>query len=227
MTLASGVWAAGKHIPAVCGSGNVACDLGDAPAATLPNGNVLFAASSGYGETPTHFFEYTAGGVIKQVADTQLYASESGAYYYNFLVLPTGQVLTTDFSNTPEVYTPTGHPNAAWAPVISAINGQPPKTITRGNSYVVSGSQFSGLTQGAAYGDDEQGATNYPIVRLTNLHNHHVVYARTINPNTTSIAPGVATSVSFSVSRQMAAGWTEMAVIANGIASKGVSVLVK
>jgi len=80
----TGLWSKGKNVPAVCGSGTVACDLADAPAAIMPNGNVLFAASSGYGDNPTHFFEYTATGDIKQVADTQLYASESGAYYYNF-----------------------------------------------------------------------------------------------------------------------------------------------
>jgi hypothetical protein len=223
----TGIWTRGKNIPAVCGSGTTACDLADAPAATLPNGNVLFAASSGYGDNPTHFFEYTAAGDIKQVADTLLYASESGAYYYNFLVLPTGQVLTTDFSNTPEVYTPTGSANAAWAPVISQINGAPPKNLTAGDTYTLSGTQFNGLTQGAAYGDDEQGATNYPVVRLTNNSTHKVYYCRAANPNTASIAPGAATSVSFTVPQTIELGYAELAVIANGIASAGVQVFVE
>jgi hypothetical protein len=224
----SGTWTAGKNVPAVCGSGKTACDLADAPAATMPNGNVLFAASSGYGDSPTHFFEYTTTGVIKQTGDTLLYASESGAYYYDFLVLPTGQVLTTDFSNTPEVYTPVGSPNAAWAPVITEINGKaPPGNVTHGDTYTLSGTQFNGLTQGAAFGDDEQGATNYPIVRLTNKSSGHVFYARTTNPNTASIAPGVATSASFTVPETMELGQAELAVIANGIASKNVQVVVK
>jgi hypothetical protein len=224
----TGTWKGGKDVPSVCGSGTAPCDLADAPAATLPNGNVLFAASSGYGDSPTHFFEYTAGGLINQVADTLLYASESGAYYYDFLVLPNGQVLATDFSNTPEVYTPKGSPNAAWAPVISKVNGKAtPTDVTHGDTYIVSGTQFNGLTQGAAFGDDEQGATNYPIVRLTNKASHHVYYARAINPNTASIAPGVSTSVNFTVPETMELGPAALVVIANGIASKDVTVVVK
>jgi hypothetical protein len=33
----------------------------------------------------------------------------------NFLVLPTGQVLQTDFSSTVEIYTPSGSANSSWA----------------------------------------------------------------------------------------------------------------
>ena len=84
----------------------------------LPNGNILFAASAGYGGSPTHFFEFTAQNTIEQVADDVFYSERSGAYYYNFLVLPNGQILSTDFSKIAEVYTPTGSPNPAWAPKI-------------------------------------------------------------------------------------------------------------
>jgi hypothetical protein len=217
----AGTWSAGRDVPLVCGtSGKVACDLADAPGAMLPNGNVLFAASSGYGNSPTHFFEFTSTNAIDQVADPVENASTSGAYYYNFLVLPNGQILMTDFTNTAEVYTPVGSPKAAWAPTITS----PPKVVARNGTYTLTGTQFNGLTQGAYYGDDEQGATNYPIVRLTNKATGNVVYARTVNPNTMSIAPGTASSVTVTIPATAQTGTTELAVIANGIASKSVVV---
>jgi hypothetical protein len=54
-------------------------------------------------------------------------------------------------SNVVKIYTPTGTPNASWAPVISSISS----TVVPNAGY--SGYQFNGLSQGAAYGDDEQG----------------------------------------------------------------------
>ena len=161
-TPSSNSWATGPNVPAICGTGGTtSCDLADAPAALLPNGNILFAASAGYGTSPTHFFEFTTANVINQVADTVFFASSSGAYYYNFLVLPNGQILATDFSGYVEIYTPTGSPNAAWAPTITSVAS----CVIPGNSYLVSGTQLNGLSQGAAYGDDVQGATNYPLVQ--------------------------------------------------------------
>jgi len=107
-------WSSGPYVPAVCGAkSTTSCDLADAPAALLPDGSILFAASAGYGNNPTHFFEYGTDNTITQVSDTQLYAGVSGAYYYNFLVLPNGQILSTDFSRQAEVYTPAGAPVAA------------------------------------------------------------------------------------------------------------------
>jgi len=219
-----GTWSKGKDVPSVCGTGGTtACDLADAPGAMMPNGNILFAASSGYGDSPTHFFEYTHTDTIEQVADELENASTSGAYYYNFLVLPNGQILSTDFSNTAEVYTPVGSPKADWAPTITSH----PKTVTANGVYKLKGTQFNGLTQGAYYGDDEQGATNYPIVRLTNVASGNVVYARTVNPNTMSIAPGTESSVTLVIPAAVETGPTHMVVIANGIVSKAVAIDVK
>jgi Kelch motif protein len=216
-----GTWSAGKYVPSVCGpDGTTACDLADAPGAMMPNGNILFAASSGYGNSPTHFFEFTSKDKIEQVADELENASTSGAYYYNFLVLPNGQILATDFSNTAEVYTAVGSPKSEWAPTITS----PPKKVTLRAKYTLTGTQFNGLTQGAYYGDDEQGATNYPIVRLTNKGSGNVLYARTVHPNTMSIAPGTASSVTVTIPALAETGLTDLVVIANGIASKPVLV---
>jgi len=222
-TTGTGKWHAGPSVPAVCGkAGTKYCDLADAPAALLPNGNVLFAASSGYGNSPTHFFEFDRNNTIDQVSDTLLYSSSSGAYYYNFLVLPNGQILSTDFSHVAEVYTPAGTYVAHWAPKITSY----PPSVNPGGYYQISGTQFNGLSQGAAYGDDSQSATNYPIVRITNNATGHVFYARTANHSSMSIAPDNPGSTTFTVPGSIETGPSALAVIANGIPSTSVPLMI-
>jgi hypothetical protein len=221
-TASNNSWIQGPDVPAISGSYYT---LADAPAAILPNGNILFAASPGFAHSPTHFFEFTSAtsspaNSINQVADPIYFASSSSSYYYNFLVLPNGQILMTDFSDIAEVYTPTGGPNPAWAPTISSV----PTTLSLGNSYQVSGSQLNGLSQGTAYGDDAQGATNYPLVQIVNNSTGHVFYAATSNFSTMSIAPGQAGTASFQVASGTETGASSLYVIANGIASQAVAV---
>jgi hypothetical protein len=221
-TASTNSWVQGPNVPAINSSSYT---LADAPATLLPNGNILFAASPGFGPSPTHFFEFTSAtsspaNSINQVADPVFNASTSAAFFYNFLVLPNGQILMTDFSAIAEVYTPTGSPNSAWAPTISSV----PTTLSLGTSYQVSGSQLNGLSQGAAYGDDVQGATNYPLVQIVNNSTGHVFYAATSNFSTMSIAPGQAGSANFQVASGTATGASTLRVIANGIASQAVAV---
>jgi hypothetical protein len=220
----AGTWSAGPNIPAVCGKdGTQYCTLADAPAALLPDGNILFAASAGYGRAPTHFFEFTANNVIEQVSDTLFNASTSSSYYYNFLVLPNGQILSTDFSKIAEVYTPAGSAHPDWAPAITSY----PRSVNPGGQHQISGTQFNGLSQGADYGDDVQAATNYPLVRITNSATGHVFFARTADHSTMSIAPGTRGSTTFTVPDTIETGPSVLVVIANGIASKGVSITVE
>jgi hypothetical protein len=221
--LTSGAWAAGPQAPFVCGTGgNRACNLGDAPAALLPSGNILFGASSGYGETPVHFFEFTTANTIQQVSDPPN-AATSANYYYNFLVLPSGQIFVTDFSNIAKIYTPTGSASSGWAPTITAA---PAITLSQGNNFALSGTQFAGLSQGAAYGDDNQSTTNYPIVKITNTASGHVNYARTLSSSTFSIAPGAAGATTFAL-QGLEAGPSTLSVVANGIPSAPVNVSVQ
>jgi len=216
----TGVWSAGPNVPEVCGSnGTTQCDLADAPAAVLPNGNILFAADTGAFEKPTHFFEFTTLNAINQVAD-DFGGSYVGSSYYNFLVLPNGQILTTVGLDQPEFYTPTGSPDPSWAPVISTS----PSSVYPGTTYTITGTQLNGLTQGAYYGDDVQAATNYPIVQITNSATGHVFYGRTFNFSTESVAPGVAVSTNFTVPANIEKGASSLVVIANGIPSTPVPV---
>jgi hypothetical protein len=215
-------WTRGHNVPAVCGDGTTSCSLADAPAALLPNGNILFAASAGGGSQPTHFFEYTSSNAINQVADTVNCAPSEPQYAINFLVLPNGQILATDLCNAPEFYTPTGTALASWAPVIATA----PSIVLAGAAYPLSGTQFNGLSQGAYYGDDVQAATNYPIVRMTNSATGHVFYARTFDHSSMSIEPGASGATNFTVPENVETGASHLVVIANGIPSKPVSVKV-
>ena len=213
----SGLWSLGPNIPSLSATDY---NLADAPAAVLPNGNVLFAASPGYGNSPTHFFEFTAANAINQVADTAQFSSEEGAYTYNFLVLPTGQIFSTDFSNVPEFYTPAGSPDPSWAPAIATS----PSNVYPGTTYSITGSQLNGLSQGAYYGDDVQAATNYPIVQITNSATGHVFYGRTFSHSSRSIAPGATGSTNFTVPGNIELGPSSLVVIANGIPSAPVPI---
>jgi hypothetical protein len=224
LTTKTGKWKAGPNMPATCGSNSRAsCSLADAPAAVLPTGNILVAASAGYGEAPTHFFEYSATNTIAQVSDPLANAASSSCYYYNFLVLPNGQVLMTDFTSTAEVYTPAGAVQTGWAPIITHV----PTRLTPGTAYVVKGKQLGGLSQGAYYGDDAQMATNYPLVRIVNTATGHVFYAKTSGFSTMSIKPKIAGSATFEVPSGIETGASTLYVVANGIASLPVSVTVE
>ncbi len=110
-------------------------------------------------------------------------ASNDSSFYGNFLVLPTGQILFTDFFFV-SVYNPVGIYNLGWAPVIKSA----PSVIRPGGSYVISGYRFNGMSQASAYGDDFQSATNYPLVRITNNRTGHVFYSRTHDHSSMAVA---------------------------------------
>jgi hypothetical protein len=209
-----GTWAAGPDIP----DEN---DMGDAPAALLPDGNVLCDTNHGINNPPTTFYEFDGTKFMKVPGppNARKDATEQGS----MLVLPTGQIFFTDGSSDVEIYTAKGKPDPSWAPVITSSPGN----VTRGKTYVISGMQFNGLSQGAMYGDDAQMATNYPLIRITNNASHHVFYARTYDPSTMAVATGKTTvSTHFEAPADMETGASKLVVVANGIASKPVTVTV-
>jgi hypothetical protein len=139
------------------------------------------------------------------------------------LILPTGQILLTDFSNDIEIYTSTGTYNPAWAPTIQKA----PAQLRAGGSYTISGHGFNGMSQGAAYGDDAQAATNYPLVRITNLATGHVFYSRTHDHSSMAVANGGLVSTHFDVPANQETGPSQLVVVANGIPSQPVTVNVQ
>ena len=210
--VASGVWAPAPNVPNINGTFYT---LADAPAAMMPNGNILFAASPGLYSNPTHYWEFD-GTNYTQAPDT-LGASSDSSFYINFLVLPNGQVLATDFSDAVAFYTPSS-PQSQPAPTVSSV----PTTLVLGTSYTLTGTQLGGLTNGANYGDDYQSSTNYPIIAVVNNATGHVFYAETYDW-TVSVAPRAPGSTNF-ILPIAEAGASQLFVIANGVQSSPVSV---
>ncbi len=221
----TGTWSVAPSFPTTNGVNNLDC--ADAPAALLPNGNVLVATSPGVFNRGVQFFEWD-GSNWNSVPGTARSSRES-SYVDNMLVLPTGQVLMTNNGRFAYVYTPTGSANPAWAPQILSASSTTP-TYVRGNSYTVYGARFNGMAQGAVYGDDVQAATNYPIVRFTNNSTGHVFYGRTTNTSHASggLSYGVQTPGTMTTTVKVPAGaetgLSSMVVTVNGIASNAITV---
>ncbi len=194
----SGTWAAGPSFP----NGE---DAADSFSALLPDGNVLVESER---------------GTLYEFDGTNLKATNIGGNGNSLLVLPTGQVLVGGIF----VYVSTGSANPAWAPTITSA----PASVTPGSSYVISGTQFNGLSQAESFGDEYETATNYPLVRITNGATGHVFYAKTHDHSTMGVATGSATvSTHFDVSAATETGTSTLEVVANGIASAPVTVTVQ
>jgi hypothetical protein len=216
----AGTWYPGPQIPPVDGQ---EMDSTDGPGSILPDGNVLFDVGACVYNGPTHFFVYKASSnTLTQIPDVPN-APNDAPYYTRFLALPNGQVLFDDGSNQMEVYTAGGTPKPSWAPSIKGLSS---RTLFPGDTYVVFGTQLAGLDQGAAYGDDVQDNTNFPLVRITNSATGVVTYARTFNWSSVSVAPGTTSTTQFTIPPRTPAGKSTLVVVANGIASPPVTVTI-
>lgn len=211
----SETWSAGPSFP----SGFVSAD---GPAALLADGNVLVQVSPCFA-APSLFFEFDGTDLISVPGPPRALVekSESG----HMVVLPhNGHILFTDTSSDVEVYVPQGKAKSAWAPVITSY----PKTLTRGHAYRVKGKRFNGMSQGAGFGDDAQMATNFPLVRITNIATGHVFYARTRNFSSMGVATGeLIVSATFVALSGTEKGPSEMRVVANGLPSPPVNITVQ
>lgn len=196
----AGTWRAGPDFP----NGD---NAGDNFAVLEPSGRVLVFGDSGAA------YEWN-GSTFKQLSGVE----EVGPP----LLLPTGQIMLVGESSV-VLYTPTGSPKASWAPTI----GKHPSSVSAGKTYEITGTQFNGLSQAMAFGDEYQNATNYPLVRITNTASGHVYYARTHDHSTMSVATGSkSVSTHFDVPASIASGASTLQVVANGIPSKPVNVTV-
>jgi len=215
-----GTWTPGPLLKPI---GKEEYDSTDGPAATLPDGNVLFDASACVYNVPTHFFLYHAtSNTISQLPDVPNAAADT-SYATRMLDLPNGQVLFNDGSNQMLVYNAGGTPNPAWAPVIASVGAG---SYAPGQTGTLSGYQLAGLDQGAAYGDDVQDNTNFPLVRITNSATGVVTYARTHGWTSVSVAPGAQSTTKFTLPSTTPAGASTLVVVANGIASSPVPITV-
>ncbi len=213
-------WITGPSIPTI---GGLQYDSADGPGTILPDGNGLFDVSPCVYNAPIAFFQYNASSNTLSPVENVPNAANDSTYYTRLLALPNGQVLFNDGSRRMEVYTAGGTPNPAWAPSVSGISSV---TLKPGQTANLSGTQLAGLDPGAAYGDDVQDNTNFPLVRITNSATGVVTYARTSNWSSVSIAPGAASSTSFTLPSTTPAGASTLVVVANGIASAPVPVTI-
>jgi hypothetical protein len=213
--VASSTWTAGPSFPVDFG-------VADGPASILPDGNVLVMASNiaPCFKPPARFYEFNGQGLIP--APSPPNAESETSYSSRMLVLPNGgHVLFTDGTKDVETYIPKGAPNSAWAPTLTSY----PATITEGGIYTIKGTQFNGISQGAAYGDDAQSATNFPLVRLS-------IGGFTYYLPTEHFTMGVATGgtvvqAAFSLPFFVGTGSATLEVVANGIPSKAVGITVR
>jgi hypothetical protein len=194
----AGTWTVGPDFP----NGD---DAGDSFSVLLPSGNVLVYGVSG------EMYEFD-GSKFTAVG------SEGGSP----LLLPTGQVLMLGY--TQALYTPSGQPQAAWAPHVTSVA----RRLIHGRTYKVSGTQFNGLSQAMSFGDEYQNATNYPLVRIMNKASGHVFYAKTHDHSTMGVATGSKlVSTFFDVPANIELGASVLQVVANGIGSPTVTVTVR
>jgi hypothetical protein len=214
-------WEKGPSIPTTEG---LQYGSADGPGAALPDGNVLFDVSPCVYSSPLEFYLYNASSnSLSPVPDIANAANDS-TYYTRMLDLPNGQVLFNDGSEHMELYTAGGSPSPAWAPSIASLSSS---SVKPGRTATLYGFQLAGLDQGATYGDDVQDNTNFPLVRITNSSSGEVIYARTSNWSSTSVAPGTPSSTEFTVPKTAPAGAYSLEVVANGIASQPVALTIR
>ena len=201
-----GSWQAGPSLP----NGLLA---DDAPGAVMPNGHVLLEGEAIQYSGPISFFDFDPATNTYTALPTP--SGVGGpSYFGRMLVLPTGQVLL----DGSYVYTPDSGPNSAWQPTIAGVSANPD------GSYHLTGTLLNGVSFGAAYGDDAQMASNYPLVQLTD-GSGNVSYAATINwaPGTVGNQGGWGEATDFTLPSGVTSGTYSIRVIADGIASNPIS----
>jgi hypothetical protein len=234
----SGPWTAGPDFPNMQGAG-------DSFASLLPNGNVLVEANPpGISADPLtraqsrldHIKNHVGGAFAATAAapfatagcpadntwsfyefDGTKLIPEPQANFCGFqgatLLLPTGEVML----NGQEVYKTSGSFQNAWRPTITRA----PISVAAGGSYEIFGTQFNGLSQANAFGDEFQVSTNFPLVRITNTSTGHVTYATSYNFSSMGVATGaMIVSAKFDVPKTIDPGTSTLEVVANGIPSQ-------
>ncbi|MFI5306328.1 MAG: hypothetical protein ACHQ53_03185 [Polyangiales bacterium] len=178
---------------------------------TLPNGKV-------WGGLVTMTY---GPGVVLQEFDPTTNTSKSATpppdmgnpYPIDYVNLPNGQVMVTAERND-WIYTPDTQPQDEWRPTVSDV------ALDSGTTYTLTGTQLSGLINGADEGDDMTMAENYPIVWLTD-ESGDVYYCRSFDFSTMVPSKGTAPQTcKFTTPAGLPSGSYELFVSAVGVVSK-------
>jgi hypothetical protein len=226
----TGSWEAAD--PFIAPSGQI-FGMADGTASVLPDGHVITIASPGVFQRPS--MEFSVLGTHTAPLDSQLpdsANSQISSYSPDSVLLPTGQVLVTLIGGgeepliPPYVFTPMGAADPSWRPKIMTHDDRQ-QPVTRGETITLTGTQLSGLSQGSNYGDDGDSATNFPLVRIVNSDTHRVEYARTFGFSEQVAAGKTPLSTQVALPADLDRGSAKLFVVANGIASPPLSVLVQ
>ena len=199
----------------------------DAPGALEPNGKVLeMLGPPGFG-AGCQFMEYN-GATLTPLVNQPAHCPGDPSFIGHLMMLPSGQIMFTDLSGFVEVYNPGGSPEPVAVPIILASQLMYHSPSVNNLLY---GSQLNGLSQNNAYGDDYQGDTDFPLVRLTcNAGNTcpagNVYWTLTHDESTHSIAPGTIMYTKFDIPAGVPAGFYTMVSIASGVKSNPIIVRV-
>jgi hypothetical protein len=205
-----GAWTQGPDLPVNPQNGDhlTAADVG---ALLESNGKVLVLASGTH--TPSTFVEYdpsqNAFGPILPGTP-----SVSARDVTRMLLLPNGHgLISVAMSGDWYDLTFTSGGKAPWAPTITSF----PATVTPDTTVTLAGTQLCGLSECWSFGDDNQQAENYPMVRFVDSQSN-VTYARAHDVSTRSIAPGKPGTVLVDIPG-LSPGTYSVSVVAMGIPS--------
>jgi autotransporter-associated beta strand protein len=216
-TTNAGSWVAGPDIP----NNNAAVD---APAAMMVNGKILCCmanTNNGFGNGSTYFeYDYISNAFTQITAPTGGTTANVVAYGTTMLDLPDGTVLVSGFGSQLYSYKPDGPPLTNGMPTILSA------TTNLDGSVHLTGTLFNGISEGAAYGDDSQMNSDYPIARITNAAGN-VLYCRTYNWSTCNLMTGTnLVTTEMTLPAGLLAGTYPLFVIANGISSEPYSLTI-
>ena len=150
----------------------------------------------------------------------------------NTFALVDGAPATTNWEATKMLLLPNGHglvstveeglydvmfspgKGASWAPTIISF----PATVTQNSTVKLAGTQLCGLSECQSFGDDNQQAENYPMVRFVDSKGG-ITYVRAHDVSTRSIAPRENATVLVDIPASLAPGKYSVQVVAMGIPS--------
>jgi hypothetical protein len=212
----NGNWTQGPDLPTMADGTQLVCT--DTSAILEPNGKVFVVTWWGTMGIVV-FLEYDPGRNQFTVADGA--PSTTNREAAKMLLLPNGHGLVWVADPTNALYDLTfdSGAQASWAPKITSF----PSTAERSHTVTLTGTQLCGLSECQHFGDDNQQAENYPMVRFID-GSGGVTYARAHDVSTRSIAPEQSGSVLVEVPDSLALGTYSVEAVAMGLPSNRVTV---
>jgi hypothetical protein len=215
----NGKWTLGPDLPTMVDGTQLVCN--DSSAILEPNGKVFVVAW--WGTKGVVFLEYDPFKTDpkKQFTVIDGAPSTTNREAAKMLLLPNGHGLVWIAEPTKALYDLTfdSSAQASWAPTITSF----PFAAARNQTVTLTGTQLCGLSECQHFGDDNQQAENYPMVRFID-RSGDVTYARAHDVSTRSIAPGQSGSVLVDVPGTLALGTYSVEAVAMGLPSNRVTV---